>query len=412
MIITTMSISDGGKVTCSTTQLDRSTNAEATISENSGQIAVGKYVVQIGSIHGGVVNIAMPDEQPHWQPRLAPVLLRPRRFTGLLDRKVETSAATAAVHAAQPVEFYGSAGLGKTSLLRHLAYDLPNTSCADGVVYLSAHQQPVADLLQFLFEAFYESNIPAKSTEAQIRHALQGKRALILLDDIDLARNEVEALLDAAPQCIFVLASSERRLWGEGRVLALCGLPPDDALTLIEREIGRPLAGEELSATTQLCQLLAGHPLRLLQVAAVAREQGQSLVEITRWLQQEIPTEALTTQLLGSLSPSERRVMGTLAVFGSTPLYHEHLAALTGLSDLTSVVRVIAPAQSGAGSQPALQPQRRPGAALAPCLGFNLPGGARPQLFHSLGRTASVRLPPSAGRSRHPSPDVGLGGRG
>jgi len=247
-----------------TTQLDRSTNAAATISENSGQIAIGTYVVQIGSIHGGVVNIAMPEEQPHWQPRLAPVLLRPRRFTGLLDRKVETSAATTAVHTAQPVEFYGPAGLGKTSLLRHLAYDLPITSCADGVVYLPAHQQPVADLLQFLFEAFYESNIPAKSTEAQIRHALQSKRALILLDDVALARNEVEALLDAAPQCIFVLASSERRLWGEGRVLALCGLPPDDALTLVELDLGRPLTREDLSATTHLCQLLAGHALRLL----------------------------------------------------------------------------------------------------------------------------------------------------
>lgn len=320
------------------TQLDLSTTAAAIIQENSGQIAIGQYVVQIGSIHGGVVNVAMPEEQAHWQPRLSPVLLRPRRFTGLLDRKVETGAATTASHTAQPLEFHGSPGLGKTSLLRHLAYNLPLAAYTDGVVYLSVQQQSLADLQQFLFEAFYESNIPAKATEAQIRHGLQGKQALLLLDDVALMRTEVEALLDAAPNCAFVLASPERRLWGEGQVLALEGLPRDDALTLLERELARPLTPEELPAAVDLCDLLAGHPLRLLQVAALVREHGQTLVEIKRRLSQAAPVEALTKQLLDSLSPTERRVLGTLALFGGAPLGHEHLAALTGLPDPTPVV--------------------------------------------------------------------------
>jgi hypothetical protein len=319
-------------------QLDLSTTTAAIIQENSGQIAIGQYVVQIGSIHGGVVNVAMPEEQAHWQPRLAPVLLRPRRFTGLLDRQGETGAATTAVHTAQPVEFYGPPGLGKTALLRHLAYDLPLSSCTDGVVYLSAQQQPIADLLQFLFEAFYESNIPAKATEAQIRHGLQGKQALILLDDINLARTEVEAVLDTAPNCAFIFTSAERRLWGEGQVLALSGLPLNDALALLEREVARPFSPEELSAAKELCHILAGHPLRLLQVAALARDHGHSLFEITQRLQQALPAEALTRQLLDQLSPPERRVLGTLALFGGAPLGHEHLAALTGLPDPAPVI--------------------------------------------------------------------------
>lgn len=52
-----------------------------------------------------------------------------------------------------------------------LAYDLPLASCPGGVIYLSARQQPPPNLLQFSFEAFYKSNIPAKAAEAQIRQA-------------------------------------------------------------------------------------------------------------------------------------------------------------------------------------------------------------------------------------------------
>lgn len=320
------------------TQLDLSTIPAAVIQENSGQIAIGQYVVQIGSIHGGVVNVAMPEEQAHWQPRLSPILLRPRRFPGLLDRKGETGAATTAVHTAQPLEFHGPPGLGKTSLLRHLAYNLPLASCPDGVVYLSTSQQPLTDLLQFLFEAFYESNIPAKATEAQVRHGLQDKQALILLDDVTLVRTEVEAVLDTAPNCAFVLTSAERRLWGQGQVLALGGLAPDDALALIERELAHPLSPEERSAAADLGRLLAGHPLHLLQVTAFVHDNDCSLTEITQRLRQAVPAEALTQELLNQLSPPERRVLGTLALFGGAPLGHEHLAALTGLPDPTPVV--------------------------------------------------------------------------
>ena len=48
------------------------------IQENSGQIAIGQYVVQIGSVHGGVVNISMP-EQPALRPLAVadPALLPP-----------------------------------------------------------------------------------------------------------------------------------------------------------------------------------------------------------------------------------------------------------------------------------------------------------------------------------------------
>ncbi len=188
-------------------------NIEAHIQgEISGQVVVGNHNVQIHAEHGAVVNVISDENRPVPRPRPAPVLfLRPRRFPGLLDRKIETDAATSAILAETPVEVYGEAGVGKTALLRHLAY-LPDAGrFRDGVIYRSALQQPLADLFQFLFDAFYESEVPFKPTDTQVRSFLQDKQALVLLDDIALTREEVEALIDAAPGCVFIVADTGRK---------------------------------------------------------------------------------------------------------------------------------------------------------------------------------------------------------
>ena len=145
-----------------------------------------QYVLEIGSINGGVVNLARPGDKPTVKPRPAPVMLRPRPFANLIGREEEIKAATEAAQSAMPVEFYGEPGLGKTVLLRKLAYPETTTAFPDGVIHLSALHQPLADLLQSLFDAFYESDPPTKPTEAEIQHGLQDKHALILLDDVEL----------------------------------------------------------------------------------------------------------------------------------------------------------------------------------------------------------------------------------
>ena len=70
------------------------------------------------------------------------------------------------------------------------------------------------DLQQLLFEAFYESDEFCKPTEAEIRRGLQDKQALILLDDVHLAQDELEQVIDIAPRAAFVVATRERRLLG------------------------------------------------------------------------------------------------------------------------------------------------------------------------------------------------------
>jgi hypothetical protein len=313
-------------------QLSRAENIEAHIQgEISGQVAVGDRILQIGSVHGGVVNIVPPERQPRLRMRTAPILLRPRPVSDLLDRETEISTANAGMHSAQPVEFYGQAGWGKTTLLRHLAHQPLGASFPDGIVYLSARRQPLADLLQALVDAFCESEVPFRVTDSQARHALLNRQALFLLDDVELGRDEVETLMNVAPRCGFLLASPERRLWGEGRALALGGLPADEAQKLVERELGRPLTPEERPVARSLCTDLNGHPLRILQAAAMACEEGCSLAEVARRLQSPAPAETLVTQILESLTEPQRQVLGAIAALGGAPISAEHLTAVTGL---------------------------------------------------------------------------------
>jgi len=305
----------------------------------SGQIAIGNNILQIGAIYGGVVNINTPEAQPRPEPRPSPVLLRPRPFPGILDRNKELGSVHGGLDSGLPVEFHGEAGIGKTTLLRHLAHHLPVASFPDGVVYLAARDQPAEDIVQALFDSFYECDVPFKPTNAQARHALQSKRALILLDDLELEREDVQRLMDMAPGCAFLLAAQERHLWGEARSEVMSGLPLHDAVTLVERELDRDLTEDERSAAERVCSALDGHPLRILQAAAMVREDDRSLEEVASQLVAVASAEELVAEVSKSASEEERRVLTALAFLRGTAVEAAQLAGLTEISDVVPILQ-------------------------------------------------------------------------
>ncbi len=243
----------------------------------TGQVAVGSYILQIGSVHGGVVNVAAPAERPVPRPRTTPVRLLPRAFRNLLGREKEVEALTSTLGEGRPAEVSGEQGLGKTALLRHLAHHDAAGAFPDGVVYLSAHRQPAGDLLKLLWDAFYECDVPCVPTPATVREDLAARRAVVLLDDLSVEREEVESLLDAAPGCAFLWTSELRRGVGDARAVALRGLSPEAGARLMEVELGRDLDPHEADAARGWSEKVAGHPVRLLQTAALARDEGLTL---------------------------------------------------------------------------------------------------------------------------------------
>jgi len=305
------------------------------------QIACGDNILQIGSIHGSIVNIATTAQQPQFWQRSTPVLILPRAFPALLDRQVLVEGAIAAFQTRQSVEFYGEAGIGKSALLRHLAYQPQVTAgFPDGAIYLLANQQPIPDLLQALFDAFYETSLPYKPADTQIRHALIGKRVLVLLDGGDHSRSQVEALINALPGYTFLLTSPDRRLWGEGQSMLLPGLPLADALLLIERELGRSLTADETSPAQKICQALEGNPDRILQAIALVRTGNLSLTDIARSLQSsDSPGVWLAEQLLSLLPKPQRWIIASLMALGGVALLAEQTSAMTGLPNAGTLLQ-------------------------------------------------------------------------
>jgi hypothetical protein len=99
---------------------------------------------------------------------------------------------------------------------------------------------------------------------------------------------------------------------------------------LLEREIERALDVTERSAAGSLCAALQGHPLRILQAAAVIREQGISLDECAR----SIVPAGLMTELMASIDAKERRALLALAAVPGVPLQVQHVSGIAEVPDV------------------------------------------------------------------------------
>lgn len=303
----------------------------------TGQVAVSRYILQIRNPSGAAVREASKAERAHVHPRSAPVLLRPRSIRGLIDRQVELATALSGLDNGLSVEVSGEAGVGKTAFLRHLAHQPRAASFKDGIVYLSARHQSPADVLQLIFEAFYDSEQTCKPTEADIRRTLQNKQALILLDDVQMAQHDLEHVLDIAPQSAFAVATRKRCLWGEVRAVPLDGLPAESALQLLEREMERPLGATERVAAEALCAELGGDPLRIMRAAAVARDKTDSLEE---WAGGMSPA-ALVRELTASIDDKQRRVLLALTALPGVPLPVPHVSGIADVPDIEPSVMML-----------------------------------------------------------------------
>ena len=309
-----------------------SSHIEAHVGNVSGgsQVAIGNYIVQIGRVEGGVVNI-LNEAPPPPRVRPQPVLLRPKPFPNLLDRRTETTTLIEALKSQQSVECTGTPGAGKTSLLRHLAHQSQLTTVFPaGVVYFEVNQQSADDLLKSIFDAFYICDFPIKPNETEIRHYLQSVSALVLLDDVEIDAKQVQSLMNVAPNCTFVAVTRDRILLGEAVDITLKGLPTADAVRLFRNELRRTLSTEEEKGAQIICESVECIPLLVLRAAHEAREQNRSLVDVIS--ASKPGDQTLTESEVNSSSEDEKKVLAALAVFDGAPVAAEHVAAVAGIA--------------------------------------------------------------------------------
>ena len=302
----------------------------------AGQIVVGRYLLHVGGSCGGVVEETSAGVSTHIRPRPTPIFLRPGSTRGLIDREKELTAALAAVDAGLSIEVSGEPGIGKSAFLHQLAHHSGAAAFVDGVAYIGARHQSSTDILQLVFEAFYESDHVCKPTLADIRRGLEDKQALILIDDVHLPHHEMELVLDVAPRSALALATRKRCLFGELRSVALEGLPPREAVILLEREVGRPITVAERSPAATLCASLGGHPLRIRQAASAIRDHGISIDVLAR----DVAQENLIGELMVSADEKQRRALCALASTG-VPIPVQHISALAEAPDVESALSVL-----------------------------------------------------------------------
>ena len=275
----------------------------------SSEDAATTFSVQSGA-HGNVIDRyegAMPQYRTL---KVAPAL---RPFPRLVDRTIESSRAISAIEKGIPVELFGPPGIGKTSILRRLAYSPAAERSEDGVAYLEVTDaSSLEDLLQRLFDLLFETNLDSKPRDSQVRRMLQTRRTLVLLDDLESGSKISGRLLQALPNCVFVFTAIQRHnSLDETVAIEIPGLPIEDGLTLLERGLERSLTDEERDAARAICAELAGNPLQLLQTGRKVQSTRLSLAAVSSD---------------SSLSEVEYKVLAALAAADGRQLQSETLS--------------------------------------------------------------------------------------
>lgn len=290
----------------------------------SGQVAAGTFVYQVQA-PGGVVNQIVVKEPIKARP--LPCLLRPRRLPVPIGRDYIIAQAITASKT-DPIQFHAHDGWGKSTVLKHLAYDSALEEWRDGVVFLSGYGRPIEDVEQDLFDAFYESVLPdarVRATPSQLRASLRNVSAVVLVDDADLGSQHLERLLDDAPQCAFMLSSSERSL-NVATHISIDGLTEADAMVLFERGLGRALTDAEGNSVARFAEVCHGQPQAVLIAAAAVRRAVIAVDDLANLHN----VEQVVAALRRGLDPNEVRVLELLAAVGGTPLPANAVEEVTG----------------------------------------------------------------------------------
>ena len=196
------------------------------------QLVIGNYNT-VQTPKGAKVTVIQAGTVPAPTLRAMPVRFRAAARVEAVGRDEELALAGSA-SPESPVELYGGDGIGKTTVLKLVAEDPSPPS--EGVAFESIRRRSLDEVQAKLYSVFWECEVPFLPGPAEIGEYLADRDALLLLDDCELDRDDLEALLDCAPRSTFVIGSETRNLWSQGTARRLTGLKPAAGVALLERD--------------------------------------------------------------------------------------------------------------------------------------------------------------------------------
>ncbi len=278
--------------------------------------------------------------------RKTPQLAVPSFLTAFVGRVAEIQSIKQLLEIGSLVSIVGPGGVGKTRLAIQAASEV-GEQFADGVCFVPLASLTVAaDLAQTVGSRLGAAPVGRESAEAALAAFLRGKELLLILDNIEHLRHDlglVTMLREQAPAVTLLITSREPLYLPHEVTVSLSGLQ------FARREEGEPAAAgaamqlfvrrvqgvqpsyvlgeDDLEAAARICRVVEGLPLAIELAAAWVRSLGCAAVAAAieqnmDFLSEETETggssrsaRAVLDYFWSTLSPSERTVLQSLAVF-------------------------------------------------------------------------------------------------
>ncbi|WNI18128.1 ATP-binding protein [Actinacidiphila sp. ITFR-21] len=218
-----------------------------------------------------------PEERAAWisAARPAPPPGPPAPEVPLLERDEERERLIRLLARGRSIRVTGPSGAGRTALLESVA-----NACADlapdGVIWLSGYHLTAADLLHDLYTVVY-SGTGFRPGRGELPGLLGDIGAIVVLDDVEIGGAALEELLDAAPECAFLMsatpdvpAPAPDSMVEE---VLLSGLTRVACVDLLQLVTGRRLEEDETAWAADLWFESEGLPLRFVQAGALLRQR-------------------------------------------------------------------------------------------------------------------------------------------
>ncbi|MGW3141657.1 ATP-binding protein, partial [Streptomyces sp. NPDC001139] len=255
------------------------------------QLVTGDYLLTVNPVDGSEIEPCPPGERPARPGKLtaaeraeaaraarAPVPPGPALAAlPLLERQEERETLVRLLARGRSVRLTGPAGSGRTALLDLVAEDCADLA-PDGVVRLNGFHRSAEELLHDLFYAVYAAPLYRPERE-ELLALVREIGAVVVLDDIEFGGAALDELLDATPECAFVIGATPDvpapSADSAVEEVVLGGLERAGGVDIIERVVGRALTEEESNWAGDLWFESEGLPLRFVQAGALLRQRDQ-----------------------------------------------------------------------------------------------------------------------------------------